>query len=595
MNDAKVQIGVNKLGHHVQSSQNRLLIKGGKVVNDDGIQEADVYVEGGVIKQVGTGLLTPGGVRVIDAAGMLIMPGGIDPHTHMQMPFMGTHSADDFYTGTRAALAGGTTMIIDFVACPRGDSLMDWYNKYRAWADEKVCCDYGLHVIVPQWGDKTANEMATLVKEKGINSFKCFMAYRNVFLLEDDEMLNVFQACRKLGAVAQVHAENGKIIERKAEQLVADGIRGPEGHSYSRPEAMEIEATTRALAIADEANCPLYVVHVMSAEAGEAISKARRRGQVCYGEPIAAGLACDNSSYQHTCWRHAAGHVLSPPLRDPSTKERLWRMLATGELTCTGTDHCVFKADQKALGKDDFRRIPNGVNGVEDRMSVLWEKGVETGILDPCQFVAATSTNAAKVFNLYPQKGRIAVGSDADIVVWNAKETRTISAKTHHQNVDFNIFEGMVCHGIAEFVISGGRLVVDERQLKVTQGAGRFVPMPAFPPYVYNRLEKREAAKSAGTVAVARDAYDGPVIDLKAEQERQKAVAKEQPGAAGGGGGPEAAAENVFHRPPTRGGGRHMQESSFSLSGAQFDDTKPARSGIRTHQPPGGASSGSLW
>lgn len=627
MNDSKISVGIKKVPIHLQSSQNRILIKGGKVVNDDCMQDADVYIEDGIIKQVGNNLMVPGGVRTIEAKGKMVIPGGIDTHTHLQMPFMGTFSVDDFYSGTRAALAGGTTMIIDFVACPRGENMLEWYDKYRNWADAKVCCDYALHMIVPHFTEKTAAEIEILVKEKGINSFKAFLAYSGVFLLEDDELYNLMKTVKSLGGLTMVHAENGKVIEKRADEIVSKGITGPEGHYMSRAEELEAEATSRAVTIARETGCPLYVVHVMSRLAADIIGEARRRGDVVFGEPIAAGLACDNRSYFHSCWRHAAGHVMSPPLRDPATPEYLMQLLGSGDLQCTGTDHCVFKAEQKALGKDDFRRIPNGVNGVEDRMSVIWEKGVVSGILDPCKFVAVTSANAARIFNIYPRKGRIDVGSDADIVLWDPKATRTISAKTHHQLVDFNIFEGMKCHGVADLVISGGRVVIEEGgEVRVTQGAGRFVPTPPHAQYVYGRVPAKDRARDDMERPVARAPFTGAVIDLAAgvaaaslAPSADEAAAASSPpantvsppapprsaspplpaaaaaAAAMGSpspGTPGSADDSPVSRPPTRSGGRNLQESSFSLSGKQMDDDRPIRTAVRTANPPGGKSSG---
>jgi len=574
---------VKKVPLHINSAQSRLLIKGGKCVNDDRMFDADIYVEGGVIKEIGQNLVIPGGTRVIDAKGKLVMPGGIDTHTHMQLPFMGTFAVDDFYHGTKAAIAGGTTMIIDFVLDQRNVSPLQAYDKWRAWADEKVCCDYGFHVGITWWSEQVAKDMEVLVKEKGINSFKVFQAYKDVFMLDDGEMLEVFKKSKELGALAQVHAENGHVIDQKSKEMMELGITGPEGHAMCRPEEVEGEATQRAIVLANQARCPLYVVHVMSKTAANVICEFRRKGYVVFGEPIAACLGTDGTNYWNKCWRHAAAHVMGPPLRpDPSTPGFLMDLLANGDLQCTGTDNCTFNTDQKALGKDDFRKIPNGVNGVEDRMSVIWEKGVETGKLDACKFVAVTSTNAAKIFNIYPRKGHIAVGSDADLVVWDPEASRVISAKTHHQACDFNIFEGMKVHGIADVVISGGRVVKDEDGLHLTQGAGKFIPTPPNAPYVYNRVAARD--RTLAPQKVEREPYDGPVVEIVQKVEEAKITQVS----------PQKSGEDPFlHRPPTRGGGRNMQESSFAFSGEQIDDTRQ-RNSSRVSNPPGGRSQG-LW
>lgn len=567
-----------------------MFIKGGRIVNDDQIFDADIYIEDGCIKQVGTNLVIPGGSRTIDAKGKLIIPGGIDPHTHMQMPFMGTTAVDDFYSGTKAGLAGGTTMIIDFVIQSKGETPIEAYQKWRDWADRKVCCDYGLHVAITDWNQKSSDEMEALTKEHGVNSFKIFMAYKDMFMLQDDEMYQVFKRCKELGAIAQVHAENGNLIAEKVQEVVRDGFTGPEGHALSRPEENEAEAVGRALANASQANCPLYVCKVMSRSAGDAISDAQRKGKVVFGEPIAASLATDGTHYYNKCWRHAAAHVLSPPLRnDPTTPGYLMDLLANGDLQLTGTDNCTFNADQKAMGKDDFRKIPNGVNGVEDRMSVIWENGVVSGKMDPCRFVAVTSTNAAKIFNIYPKKGRIAVGSDADIVIWNPNATRTISAKTHNQACDFNIFEGMTCHGVPEGVISGGRVVVDEDGLHVTQGIGRFVPTPCHSDFVYGKIRARDRVL-ANRRPVQRDDYEGPVAapTTKMPEPSGPACNPITPNRTVG------EADDTFHRRNQPGGIRNMQDSSFSLSGAQIDDRKRKNTSTRVTHAPGGKSSG-IW
>jgi len=575
---------VKKVPIHLQSAQSRLFIKGGQIVNDDQSFFADIYVEDGVVKQVGTNLVIPGGSRTIEAKGKLIIPGGIDPHVHFQLPFMGTFAVDDFYTGTRAALAGGTTMIIDFVIPSKGQSLLEAYNQWRQWADPKVCCDYGFHVAVTYWNEQVAAEMEELTRERGVNSFKAFMAYKDVLMLSDSEFYNMCKKCKELGAIAQVHAENGSVIAEKTQEILDLGITGPEGHLLSRPEEVEAAATQTAIMLADQAKCPLYVVHVMSKSAGDVVSAARKQGKVVFGEPIAASLGTDGSHYYNKCWQHAACHVLSPPLRpDTTTPGYLMDLLANNDLQLTATDNCTFKVEQKALGKDDFRKIPNGVNGVEDRMSIIWEKGVVSGKMDPCRFVAVTSTNAAKIFNIYPQKGRIAVGSDADIVIWDPNATRTISSKTHHQACDFNIFEGQTCHGVPQVVITGGRVVLDEDGLHISQGLGRFVPTPCFPEIAYSRISQRD--KVDQPQKVDREAYNGPVVKTEAPQ-----PASGEP--ATNGVTPE---KNVFHsRPQTSSGGRNLQDSSFSFSGAQHDDNVPNRSATRVANPPGGRSTG-LW
>jgi len=491
-----------------------VLIKNGTVVNEDAMEKADVLCRDGKIAAVGPNLEAPTpDTKIVDATDKLVVPGGIDPHTHCQLPFMGTVAVDDFNHGTRAAVAGGTTCIVDFAIPQKGESLLETYDKWRSWADPKVVCDYGLHVAVTWWDKdgKVAAEMETLVKEKGVQSFKCFMAYKNVFMVTDEQMFEIFKVCRKVGALAQVHAENGDAIEDGQKRLLAKGVTGPEGHCLSRPADVEGEATYRALMIGEKVNTPVYIVHVMSKEACDAVTRARKEGWICYGEPIAAGLATDGCHCWHDDWRHASAYVMGPPLRpDPTVKEYLMKALGTGDLQVVGTDNCTFNSDQKAMGKDNFTRIPNGVNGLQDRMSVVWSRGVHAGILTPMQFVAVTSTNAARIFGMYPRKGVIRVGADADICVWDPKATRVISAKTHFHAVDFNIFEGQEVTGVAHTTISRGDVVFENGQLHVECGHGKFVPRDNFG-YNFVKVEARDKQREALEKPVDRKPYTGPV------------------------------------------------------------------------------------
>ena len=471
-----------------------VLIRGGTVVTADRSYRADVYCADGVIKAVGDGLEAPAGARIVDAGGQLVMPGGIDPHTHMELPFMGTVASEDFFTGTAAALAGGTTMIIDFVIPSPQASLLEAYDQWRGWA-EKATADYSFHVAVTWWSEQVREEMGVLTRERGVNSFKHFMAYKGAIMVTDEDMLQSFARCRELGAIATVHAENGEIVWHLQQQLLKQGVTGPEGHALSRPPEVEGEAANRVIRIAQVINTPVYIVHNSCIESLQAITRARLEGQRVYGEVLAGHLLIDDSVYRHPDWTYAAAHVMSPPFRPKQHQEALWRGLQSGILQTTATDHCCFCAPQKAMGRDDFTRIPNGTGGVEDRMAVLWHHGVGSGRLTANEFVRVTSTNAAQIFNLYPRKGSIGVGADADLVVWDPEGTRTISAKTHHQNVDFNIFEGMTVKGVASHTISQGKVVWADGKLDAVRGAGRYVPRPTFPP-VFEALERQNRLRA---------------------------------------------------------------------------------------------------
>lgn len=447
------------------------VIKNGTVVTADLTYEADVLIENGVIIRIGPNL---SGDEELDATGCYVMPGGIDPHTHLEMPFMGTYSSDDFESGTRAALTGGTTMVVDFCLPAPGQSLLE---ALQAWDNKstKAMCDYSFHMAVTWWGEQVFNEMETVVREKGINTFKHFMAYKGALMVNDDEMYASFQRCAELGALPLVHAENGDVVASLQQKLLADGNNGPEAHAYSRPPQVEGEAANRAIMIADMAGVPLYIVHVSCEEAHEAIRRARQLGKRVYGEPLIQHLVLDESEYQHPDWDHAARRVMSPPFRSKLHQDGLWAGLAAGSLQVVATDHCAFTTEQKRYGRDDFTKIPNGTGGLEDRLPVLWTKGVATGRLTMNEFVAATSTNIAKILNMYPKKGAILVGADADIIVLDPKAKKTISADTQASAIDYNVFEGVEVTGLPRFVLTRGHVAVRDGGFEGRMGHGQFV------------------------------------------------------------------------------------------------------------------------
>ena len=454
------------------------IIRNGTIVTADLTYRADVRVENGVITEIGQNL--SGGTE-LDATGCYVMPGGIDPHTHLEMPFMGTYSSDDFESGTRAGLAGGTTMVVDFALPAPGQSLLDalsmWHNK-----TSRATADYSFHMAITWWGEQVFNEMATIVNDKGINSFKHFMAYKGALMVDDDEMFSSFQRVGELGALAMVHAENGDVVAQMQAKLLAAGNNGPEAHAYSRPAEVEGEATNRAIMIADMAGVPLYVVHTSCEQAHEAIRRARQKGMRVYGEPLIQHLTLDESEYANPDWDHAARRVMSPPFRSKAHQDSLWAGLSSGSLQVVATDHCAFTTEQKRFGVGDFTKIPNGTGGLEDRMPMLWTHGVNTGRITMNEFVAVTSTNIAKILNMYPKKGAILVGADADIVVWDPKKTKTISAGSQQSAIDYNVFEGKEVTGLPRFTLTRGHVAINDGKVDTREGHGEFVKRPPVTP-----------------------------------------------------------------------------------------------------------------
>jgi dihydropyrimidinase len=475
-----------------------ILIRGGTVVTDAARRRADVLCHDGRIAAVGERLDAPARCEIVDAGGCFVMPGGLDPHTHLQLPMMGTVVADDFLSGSAAAAAGGTTTLIDFVGPEKGESPRDALARWRGWAS-RAAIDHAFHMTVSWWGPRFADEMAALARD-GITSFKFFLAYKGGLMLPDEDIIHGFLRCRELGALPMMHAENGELIAHLQKTLLAQGVTGPRAHVLSRPPPCEAEATFRAITMAEVLDVPLYVVHVSEANAAEAIGAARLRGVKVVGETLPGFLGIDASVYESPDFDFAAGHVMSPPYRPKGHQERLWHALAADALSTTGTDHCCFTTEQKRLGLGNFTRIPNGCGGVEDRLHVLWTLGVDAGRLTPERFVAVTSANAARAFNLWPRKGSLEVGADADVIVLDPARTKTLSARTQHQRTDFSVWEGREVKGVVVQTLARGRRVWVDGDLRAEAGAGEFLPRAPFGP-VYEGAVRTGAGEAAGLVA----------------------------------------------------------------------------------------------
>ena len=452
-----------------------IVIRGGTVVNADRSYRADVKVEGETIVEIGDNL---SGDSTLDAGECYILPGGVDPHTHLDMPFMGTNSADNFESGSKAGVSGGTTMVVDFCLPNRNQPLMEALADWRERSKNAVA-DYSFHMAITYWNDQVREDMEAVVRSV-VTTFKHFMAYKGALMVNDEEMFASFSRCAELGAMPLVHAENGDLVAALQRYYLSKGITGPEGHALSRPPDVEGEATNRAIMLADQAGVPIYIVHTSCIQAHEAIARARALGKRVYGEPLIQHLVLDESEYQNKDWAHAARRVMSPPFRDKVNQDDLWNGLRAGSLQVVATDHCAFTTKQKELGFGDFTKIPNGTGGLEDRMPVLWTYGVETGRLTPNEFVAVTSTNSARILNMYPKKGLIAPGADADIAVWDPKASKTISAKSQVSVIDYNVFEGVKVTGLPRYTLSRGEVVFRDGRVQAEIGRGRFVPREPF-------------------------------------------------------------------------------------------------------------------
>ncbi len=449
------------------------LIKNGTIVTATDRYPGDVLVDGEKIAMIGTSLEMFVD-RTIDATGKLVLPGGIDVHTHLDMPFGGTTSADDFASGTIAAAHGGTTTIVDFAIQYRGQTLHHAWETWMKKAEGKAAIDYGFHMIITELNDQVECEMDALVRQ-GVTSFKLFMAYPGVFMLDDASIFKALLRTGKNGGTICMHAENGGVIDVLVKKALAEGKTAPRYHALTRPARAEGEATHRAIALAEIAGVPIYIVHLSAAEALEMVTEARDRGLPAYAETCPQYLFLSYENYLEPGFE-GAKYVMSPPLRPKETQDRLWRGLAFNDLQAISTDHCPFcMKEQKVLGTDDFSKIPNGAPGIETRMSLVYDGGVRSGRISLNRFVELTSTSPAKIFGLFPRKGTIAPGSDADIVVFNPNRTMVLSARTHHMKVDYNPYEGRTVTGVSETVLSRGNVIIDNGSFVGRAGAGSFL------------------------------------------------------------------------------------------------------------------------
>jgi dihydropyrimidinase len=450
------------------------IIKNGSVVTATDTYTADVALANGKIIAMGTDLPSQNATKILDASGKLVLPGGIDVHTHLDMPFGGTTSADDFETGTRAAAFGGTTTLIDFAIQYKGQPLRQAFDTWMSKASSKATCDYGFHCIVTDVSGGQLSEMNDLVHE-GVTSFKLFMAYPGVFMLDDGSIFKALQTTSKNGGMVCMHAENGSAIDVIVQQALAEGKRAPKYHALTRPTTAEAEAVGRAIALAEMAGAPIYIVHLSCNDALEKVREARDRGLPVYAEtcPQYLYLSLENMDAPGF---EGAKYVFTPPLREKWNQEKLWNGLKHDHLQVVSTDHCPFCfKEQKELGRDDFTKIPNGGPGVEHRMSLIYSGGVAGSRFNANRFVELVSTTPAKLFGLYPRKGTIAVGSDADLVIFDPNRKHTISAQTHHMRVDYSMFEGIQVTGMPDVVLSRGRVVVDGERFLGRAGQGEFL------------------------------------------------------------------------------------------------------------------------
>ncbi len=448
-----------------------ILIKNGRVVTAESDYIADIYCEGEKIVAIGKDLKYDAD-RVIDATGKLVLPGGIDPHVHLEMPFMGTYSSDDYETGTRAALHGGTTSVIEFILQTQGDTLHNALKEWQAKSQHKAVGDYSYHMAVTDFNDDVAKEVVEMIEEEGITSFKTFMAYKGALMIDDGQMVQLMKVVKKHGGLVTVHATNGDMIDSLVSKNIAEGNIKPLYHYLSQPEVTEAEASGRFSDMLHYTGCPGYIVHMTCEGALNAIRKVAQRNQKVFIETCIQYLIIDASLYER---EDGAKWVMSPPLREKKDQEALWSGINQGLVQVLGTDHCPFTLEQKAMGKDNFAKIPNGHPAIEHRMEFMYSEGVRKGKISLNKYVELCSTNAAKIFGMYPRKGTLAIGSDADIVIFDPNKEHTISSKTHHMNCDYSAYEGLKVTGKTETVLLRGKVAIENEKCYFKPGDGQFI------------------------------------------------------------------------------------------------------------------------
>ncbi|MBK7291518.1 MAG: dihydropyrimidinase [Chitinophagaceae bacterium] len=448
-----------------------ILIKNGRIITADADQLADIFIEGETIKTIGKSLNVKAD-KEIDAEGKLVFPGGIDPHVHLEMPFMGAFSSDNYETGTRAALFGGTTMVIDFILQKQGNSLRSALEEWKGRSDNNCVGDYSFHMAVTDFNENTKKEIQEMIEVEGITSFKTFMAYKGALMIDDRQMIGLMNEVKKHGGLINVHATNGDMIDFLIDKHKSEGKLSPLYHYLSQPEVTEAEASGRFADMANYTGCPGYIVHLTCEGALNAVRNATKRNQHIFVETCIQYLILDASLYEQ---EDGAKWVMSPPLREKKDQATLWAGINQGLVNVVATDHCPFNWEKKLLGKDDFSKIPNGHPAIENRMELLYSEGVHKGKITLNKYVEVACTNPAKIFGMFPRKGTIAVGSDADIVIFDPNEKHILSAKTHHMNVDYSGYEGWEVTGKVKTVLLRGKVAIENNHCNIEKGYGKFI------------------------------------------------------------------------------------------------------------------------